>query len=294
MNQFRSLFGLIWRSVLVGLAYFIGLIFAGMISAMLGAQMPSSSGSGVSIFWLFVSSLLLGLILCPLALHLSVSRGQHFILWLCVIFFNLGAVAIEGKFFVPELVPLTLPVLFAQQLIASMCAALVIALTCSKPGGKVSWTDTLRKRRWFGWSWRFVLSAASYLLFYLVFGALNYALVTGPYYESHAGGLTVPPPTLVLSAELVRAPLIILSILLYLLSAQGTKQGLMFQAGWILFAVGGIVPLTLQISSLPFILLFASAIEIFCQNFLTGMVSAWLLVAEEKYSVVVEGFSPQT
>jgi hypothetical protein len=41
--------------------------------------------------------------------------------------------------------------------------------------------------------------------------------------------------------------------------------------------VGGIVPVVLQISSLPFFLLAASTVEIFCQNFLTGAVSAWLL-----------------
>jgi hypothetical protein len=189
----------------------------------------------------------------------------------------MGSVAIEGKFFAPDLVPLPLPVLFAQQLLASIGAALVITLTCAKKGQPVSWWGALRTRPWFAWLWRFLLSAFSYLAFYFIFGALNYSLVTRPYYESHAGGLAAPAPEVVLMVELVRAPLIVLSILLFLLSERGTKRELVIKAGWLLFAVGGIVPVILQISSLPFFLLAASTVEIFCQNFLTGAVSAWLL-----------------
>ena len=85
---------------------------------------------------------------------------------------------------------------------------------------------------------------------------------------------------MVLLAELVRAPLIVLSILFFLLSVRGTKRQLMPRAGWLLFAVGGIVPLVLQISSLPLFLLAASAVEIFLQNFLTGAVAAWLMGIE--------------
>jgi VIT1/CCC1 family predicted Fe2+/Mn2+ transporter len=56
----------------------------------------------------------------------------------------------------------------------------------------------------------------------------------------------------------------------------------MIKTGWLLFAIGGIVPLVLQISSLPLLLLIASAVEIFLQNFLTGAVAARLLGIERK------------
>jgi CubicO group peptidase (beta-lactamase class C family) len=68
--------------------------------------------------------------------------------------------------------------------------------------------------------------------------------------------LIVPAVDVVLMAELVRAPLIVLSILFFLLSVRGTKRQLMVRTGWLLFAIGGIVPLVLQVSSLPLLLLY--------------------------------------
>lgn len=270
-----------WRSLLVAVGYVVGLILAGMIGAMAGAQMASSTRDNSAFTWLFISSILLGVILGPLAARLTLTRIQHFVLWGSLIFFNLGSVAIEGAYFVPELVTVPLPVLFTQQLLASAGAALVIVLLFAAVGKPAaSWADALRTRPWHSWLWWFAVSALSYLVFYFIFGALNYSLVTGPYYESHAGGLAVPAPEVVLMAELVRAPLIVLSILFFLLSVRGTKRQLMVRAGWLLFAIGGIVPLVLQISSLPLLLLAASGVEIFLQNFLTGVVAAGLMGIE--------------
>jgi hypothetical protein len=282
MNSLRNFLGITWRSVLVAVGYIIGLMAAGMIAGMLGAQLPANTGNATTFTWLLVSSLLLGILLGPLAARLHLTRGQHFILWASLIFFNMGSVAIEGAYFAPELVPVPVPILFAQQALASAGAALVIVWLFASVGSPAaSWLEALRARPWHSWLWRFLASACSYLLFYFVFGALNYSLVTRPYYESHAGGLTVPAPGLVLLAELVRAPLIVLSLVFFLLSVRGTKRQLMVRSGWLLFAVGGIAPLVLQISSLPWFLLAASAVEIFFQNFLTGVVAAGLMGIHE-------------
>ena len=129
----------------------------------------------------------------------------------------------------------------------------------------------------------------SYLLFYLVFGALNYNLVTGPYYASHAGGLSVPAPATVLVVELVRAPLLVLSVVLLILASRGTRRRTLLSAGLTLFWVGGVVPLTLQLGNLPTPLLLASGVEIFLQNFLTGAVAAWLFWTEHQDSDVLAG-----
>lgn len=122
------------------------------------------------------------------------------------------------------------------------------------------------------WIWRFAVAALAYVIFYFVFGSLNYMLVTKPYYASHAGGLDVPPVQVTLIAEVVRGALIALSVLPFLLTAPANKKRLGAWTGFLLFAIGGLVPLTLQVGALPTFLLVASAWEIFAQNFTMGWV----------------------
>jgi len=284
MYTLQFLWKTTWRCVLVALGYVIGLMLAGIIGAMLGVQVGVDTGGASSFIWMLLAAFLLGIFLGPFASRLSLTRGQHFILWGSLILFNLGSVAIEGAYFAPDLVPVPIPVLLAQQALATAIAALVITLLFTSTGQSISWMNALRTRPWYSWIWRFLLSAFSYLAFYFVFGGLNYSLVTRPYYESHAGGLTVPAPELVLIIESIRGLLIVFSVLLFLLSVRGTRRQLMVSTGWLLFAIGGIIPLIWQISSLPLFLLFASAIEIFFQNFLTGAVAAWLMGIEDSRS----------
>jgi hypothetical protein len=101
--------------------------------------------------------------------------------------------------------------------------------------------------------------------------------VTRPYYEAQGSPLAVPDPQITLLAELIRAVLIVLSLLPFLLTAQMPLRQLAVWSGLLLFIVGGIVPLTWQMAALPLPLLMASAVEIFCQNFTTGAVTAMLL-----------------
>jgi hypothetical protein len=251
-----------------------------MIGVMLGETLSTDADSTSSFAKLFVASLLLGVFLGPFASRLALSRGQHFILWGSLILFNMGSVAIEGAYFAPDLVSIPIPMLVVQQLLATAGAALVITRVFATSGQSASWLSALGTRPWYSWIWRFLTSAMSYLMFYLIFGGLNYQLVTKPYYESHAGGLTVPAPEIVFIIELIRSLIIVFSIFLFLLSARGTRRQLMISTGWLLFAIGGIVPLIWQIGTLPLFLLFASAAEIFFQNFLTGIVAARLMGSE--------------
>jgi len=112
---------------------------------------------------------------------------------------------------------------------------------------------------------------------YWVFGAISFALVTRPYYEAQGSPLAVPDPQITLQAELIRAVLIVLSLLPFLLTAQMPVRRLAVWSGLLLFVIGGIVPLTWQAGLLALPLLLASAVEIFFQNFTTGVVTALLL-----------------
>lgn len=121
-------------------------------------------------------------------------------------------------------------------------------------------------------AWRVLVVGVGY-----IFGALNFALVTRPYYEAQGSPLAVPDPQITLQAELIRAVLIVLSVLPFLLTAHMPIRRLALWSGLLLFVIGGIVPLTWQAGSLALPLLLASAVEIFCQNFTTGVAAALLL-----------------
>ena len=264
------------RAWLAGVGYVLALFVVGALFSAVGIQLGSASAGAALLPWLFLAGVLIALTLGPLASSLAASRRQQLVVWSFAIFFNHISTLIEGAFFAPELIRANGVALASQQLLLDVVtAALIVWLFAPARPRAVAAAPVRRSRP--QWAWRFGVSALSYLAFYFIFGALNYALVTRPYYESHAGGITVPAPQAVLVAEAVRAPLIVLAILPLILLAAQPRRELAVQCGLILFVVGGIVPLLLQVNTLPMFLLVASAVEIFCQNFLTGMVSAILL-----------------
>ena len=255
------------KSLLVGAGY------AAMLA--LTNLLLSRSVDAQSLFWSFAGGTIIGLTLGLLAASMPAAWTRHLLVWGCAIFFNIASVTIEGRFFAPDLVQGSMIVLLLQQLVIALAATGVIVKLFAPIAGSAPLTP--HQRSWSSWLWRFVVSSFAYLFFYYFFGAINYLLVTAPYYETHAGGLVVPAQDVLLKAELIRAPMIVFSILPFLLVFPAGRKRRMFLAGMILFAVGGLAPLLMQAGALPLILLAASAVEIFCQNYLTGVVAARLL-----------------
>lgn len=282
--------GTTWRSILVAAGYVFSLVASGVVTSLLGFELATSE-SGIILLLTFIAGFMLAFFIGPLAVKMAGSRWRQATVWFSVVFFNMGSVAIEGAYFAPELVPMPLPILFIQQVLASTVVAVLVTLLFSRPATSPSIRDSLRLRPWNSWVWRFLASCLTYLLAYFAFGALNYSLVTQPFYETHTGGLNVPPPELVLSVEALRAPLIILSIGFFVISFAATQRRLALTTGILLFWVGGLVPLVLQVGTLPAPLLLASGVEIFFQNTLTGVVAAGLL--HPPFSVPQRTASPQ-
>lgn len=264
-----------WRVLVVGVGYTLALILSGVVLGMLGLLEADPNADAASVFlWMFFGSLIMGLTLGVVARNLPASAGRHVLIWSVLLFANIGSVIIEGYFFVPDLVSNVWVTLAQQLLPCVVTAVLVYTLFAPRPAE----TPALAIHRpWYGWLWRYALSAATYLAAYWVFGAINFALVTRPYYEAQGSPLAVPDPQITLQAELIRAVLIVLSVLPFLLTAQMPIRRLALWSGLLLFVIGGIVPLTWQAGSLALPLLLASAVEIFCQNFTTGVAAALLL-----------------
>ena len=203
-------------------------------------------------------------------------RTVHFAVWFALVFLNLAAVAIEGTLFAPAQAP---PSLLGPNLLRLMVVAAVVAgLTAAAFGREdAPRLPSFGTRPLAGWAWRVLAAGAVYAVLYLVVGGLNYSLVTRPYYEAHAGSLTVPPAGTVLLYEPFRGIAIALSVLPLTLVLRIRTAAVAVVAGILLFVVGGLVPLLPQ-ASLPLFLRVASLWEIFAQNFLTGVACAYLFV----------------
>jgi len=272
MTKYPNIF---LRSFMVGIGYIAGYMVSGIVLRLIGFALPIVKDSQIILQWTFVGGVIVGIFLGPIAASMSLSRTRHILIWSSILLFNLISVVIEGYFFAPDMIGDSLPALIIQLMLVSFVTGWVVTLLFA-PNHSIE-TPPESYRSIFSWIWRFLLSAFSYVFFYFVFGALNYALVTKPYYESHTGGLDVPSPQTVMIAEVVRGYLIILSIFPFLISVRSDNKRVVFLSGLILFSIGGLVPLTMQVNTLLLFLLAASAVEIFFQNFLTGAVAASLL-----------------
>lgn len=272
MRKFQTI---LWRSLLVAVIYTFASTLIGSLVLRAPEGVAPPTNHALLLATTLLSGFLIGATLGPLAARLYASRLRSGVIYATVLFLNMASVVIEGHFFAPGLLPASL---VPRLLVLHAFSALVTAMAMSFlfPARQPAGETTASRRPPLARIARFALSAAAYLLFYYGFGAINYALVTGPYYASHPA-LAVPPAGTVLLVASLRSVLILLS-LLPLIAALRLPRGQMARwCGGVLFVVGGVLPLLLQTGSLPPLLLAASGVEIFFQNFLTGVVAALLL-----------------
>lgn len=222
-------------------------------------------------------ALLLGGAMVLVSPHFRGGAWSHFGIWFCLLFLNWASVAVEGTLFAPAAAPpSSLALNLFRLAVGSALIASLVAL-----GGRRShevFIELIRHRPLLGWSWRVMVVAAIYLVLYLVLGGLNYTFVTHPYYESHAGSLVVPDAATIFAYEPARGVVIALSVLPLAMGIRLQTRSAALIVGTMLFVIGGLVPLLPQ-ASLPLFLRVSSLWEIFGQNFLTGVASAYLLAA---------------
>lgn len=231
--------------------------------------LPTGARRGPDVVLSLAAGFTLALAIVFVAPRLNISRARQFVVWFALTFLNLAAVAVEGTLFAPaESPPSLLGANLVRLAIGSAVTAGVVALIFGTPAGAAA-------RTMGGWWWRVIVVAAVYLVLYLVLGGINYSLVTHPYYESHAGSLTVPSLQTILSYEPVRGVVIAVSVLPLIAALRARTLVLAVTVGTLLFIVGGLVPLIPQ-NSLPLYLRVASLWEIFGQNFFTGVAAAYL------------------
>jgi hypothetical protein len=278
----RRALGLLWRSLVVGLGYTVAIMIGGMITQVLGLPAPSLP-AGVDptqmLLIMFLSGVLIGLTLGPLAKRLTLPMLQRFgVLFLLLFVLNNLINTIEALFFT------TMPV--AEQVtglvdsgVGHVGLALLLAVLFQPPsverGLLIALRETLGQRRWISWAWRILLAGVLYVPIYLFFGMLIAPIVT-PYYVEMDMGLQVPGFEVMLPLEAFRGLLYVLTLFPLVVVLRGSRRSLAFWIVLTLCVLGSWQPM-LSVAWWPVILRVTHGLEITADSIVHGLVIALLL-----------------
>ncbi len=265
--------GILARCLVVGLVYAVASALVSAILGPLSRLQPTWDNLAV---W-FISGSLLCLALAPFILHSTWSRwGTVFATWAVIFFVRTLGLGIEGSLFKPS--QATAAILGAVFGIGVGFLMAWLAVRLLLPPASGSNPQAGPQHPWWGWAWRILLVGLAYFVFYFVFGATNALLYTRSFYENNPQyGLTLPPVSAVFLDLLIRGPLFGLGSLFIVRSADLPRRQAGIWLGLLLFVVGGFGPyLETTFRSMPLGFNLATSVELFLQNFLTGLVAARL------------------
>jgi hypothetical protein len=252
----------ILTSVIVGIGYVLTLtvtdatgtvLFSDADAVVNIGRIPARSAGG------FV----LGGVLGVIAARVPGSRRRHFLVWWLLVFLSTVGVIIEGRFYAPNLVPLgTIPWDVASQVVvAAVVATFITFIYVPATASGSTIPDLPGARRLFV---GVVAGTLTYSVLYFVVGALNYAFVTGPYYEQSVDGLVNPPLQVIFIVFLLRGALLSVSLIPLVRTVKSPRQRAWMSALSVA-TLTGFLPLLVQVGRLPLVVLVASSYEIALQ-----------------------------
>jgi len=259
------------KSLSLVIAYLLEVMLISGILIALGLHFPELK---VSQQVSFIQLILSGFIGSVFALYLvskyNMSRLSVFLIISFILFFSNISVAIEGSIFTPDYITgSVLMSLFVQQLLISSLFSLTVVLLFRKQLSAATTEAVANADKLL--AIKILVGAAVYMVSYYVWGWLNYNLFTHSFYESGISGLHIPEGAVLIKIILFRGVLITLSVVPFLLKAMPDNKRKIFETGSILFLFGGIIPMIYTIGMLPEALIWYSLVEIFLQNFISGM-----------------------
>ncbi|HNW54411.1 MAG TPA: hypothetical protein PKN21_09095 [Bacteroidales bacterium] len=256
---------------LLTVCYIIEVMIISGILIAFGLHFPELKVSQqVSFIQLMLSELIGAAFALYLVLKYSISGLSVFLILAFILFFSNISVAIEGAIFTPGYITGSVLVsLFVQQLLISVAFSLTAVLLFRKKHFTTSAETVVNVDN--SLAVKILVGAVVYMASYYVWGWLNYNLFTKSFYESGVSGLHIPEGAVLIKIILFRGVLITCSVVPFLLFALPGNKGKLFETASILFLFGGIIPMIYTIGMLPVVLIWYSLIEIFLQNFISGL-----------------------
>jgi hypothetical protein len=257
----------------------VGIVYASasaLIAGLLGPMSRLAPTPANLVVW-FLTGTLICTSLSPFIIHSSWTRqGAIFAAWAVMVCVRSLGLGIEGALFKPTAV-LSAVVTAAIGVLLSLLVAW-LSVTLLMPGAETVRPATRSQRTLWGWIWRVLIVGLAYFAFYFIFGATNAFLYTLNFYKDNPQfGLNLPAPTTIFAAQMLRGPLFGLGAFFILRIADAPRRKLALWLGVLLFIVGGAAPyLEVTFRTMPLGFNLATLTELFFQNFLTGVVAAYL------------------
>jgi hypothetical protein len=262
------------KAIACGLAYAVGLILAGMVSAQLRLPQPAFPPVAVSpgrMFLEFVAvSALLGLCLLPLAIGIVGKPRVRGIVIAALIFVCLGLTSVmEIQIFTTMLAHGGAATLLLGAGTGAVLSGLGFALlfrgAAYGEGAQGTLGEFLRKRSLASWSWRFVAAWLAFPAAYFLFGMIVAPLVIEAYRDGNLG-LVLPPMSAILRTVLLRSALFLAVSFPFVVLWRKSRGGLILALGlahWMLVGLFGLLPN----SWFPAVLRIAHSLEIGADSF---------------------------
>ncbi|MFN8497910.1 MAG: hypothetical protein U0641_08645 [Anaerolineae bacterium] len=275
-------FGVIWRSLIVGIAYVVLTIGAGMFNTMLGVHIDVSNlpmDYTQILIGTALAGVVIGLTLGPLSTRLRVPRFDRAITLFLAIFVVMTLLStIEAVFFTTFVTTANVAALPMQALTEALLALVVAWLFPPEQVNETLWQGiraTLTERSAWGWLWRFALAGVLYVPIYLFFGTLISPIVI-PYYTALGLPLKIPPFSVMIPLEVGRGLLFAFAMFPLVALLRGPRWRTAFWLGLTVAALAGWAPM-LGAFFLPMTLRVVHGAEITADSFVQGLMLAWVL-----------------
>lgn len=252
---------------------------------LVGAVFPLQQGEPTITYVLgaLVTGFLYALLLGSVLTQMSIGRkGRILSVWIAVYVIQFFNPLIEGYFFTDVFED---PTLFVGGALFGAILSFLYSLIAGVLFVPKSVTSSLGKklgvylgqRKASEWSWRIVLAALSWLLFYFIFGSIV-APVVLPYYTDPSSGyhLRLPSVEIVISIQALRGFIYVGALLPVIACLKvEMKRLLLFITGFLY--IGGGLAIFVIVEAFPVILRTVHGLEIFADSLLFGIVITYLL-----------------
>jgi hypothetical protein len=286
----------LWKCLIGGLIFYLGLVVGSMLALSLGMQpppMPEGMDRTIVSTYVLLSSPIFVLALAFVARSLPggyVARAGVLTIFAWIVYGVNNVIEASLITSYTGFSWLTVISFGVASLLCGAATAFLFAPTGPSESMAAAWYASFNRRSALSWVWRLLVATVIFAPIYLVFGLLVLPVVE-EYYQQQVYGLVAPTWQQLLPILLMRSVLFMLACLPIVMTWQGSRRSLVLSLGFALFVLSGLVPL-LQAYWMPVTLRIPHSLEILADSYVYAWALA-LLLGKENIQPVMHAPRPQ-